>query len=374
MERKRLTEMAIAKAKPPAMGYIWRPDPLLPSFGIRIYATGSRSWGITRREPGGKHPVFRRIGQWPAMTLADARTEARKRLAGEATAPVKLGKAIEEFLVHAKTRTGQDLRQTTIDQYRRNLSRYAAPLLNRRFAEITRREVAQLLGNIARTSGGPTASLVRAMLARLWSWGVSVGYLEHSMVAGVPAYAVPKRSRVLSDAELRAIWQATEAASVYHLIVRLMLWTGCRRSEAGGMAWSELHDGVWIIPGPRTKNHRELVLPIARQTVAELQQWPRIAGQDLLFSTRGSAGFGAWSAGKRELDTQVRLNRAWVVHDIRRTVQTRFAAIGINRDVANRVLNHAVGPIDAAYDHHDYFEEKRAALQRWADELQKIVM
>jgi integrase len=178
---------------------------------------------------------------------------------------------------------------------------------------------------------------------------------------------------VLSDAELRALWRETEAPADFHAIVRLCLWTGCRRGEAGGMRWSELDGSTWRIPGARVKNGRELVLPLAHQTVTALQRLPVFVGRDHVFGVRSPSGFNNWREAKSQLDARLRFNEAWRVHDCRRCVQTRMAALGINRDVVNRLLNHAVGAIDAAYDHHTYFTEKRDALQLWADELDSIV-
>ena len=89
---------------------------------------------------------------------------------------------------------------------------------------------------------------------------------------GTESYETVKRSRVLKDGEqLAELWAATEEPRDFNLIVRLCLWTGCRRSEAGGLRWSEVVDGVWLIPGTRTKNHRPLALPLPRQALAALE-------------------------------------------------------------------------------------------------------
>jgi integrase len=189
-------------------------------------------------------------------------------------------------------------------------------------------------------------------------------------VTGTESYSTPKRSRVLNDGELRALWAATEDGSDFGLIVRLCLWTGCRRSEAGGMAWSELDGGLWAIPSQRTKNGRPLVLPLPHQAVDALAGWPRNNGRDLLLG-RGAKGFEGWSNAKERLDAQTGL-APWTLHDTRRTVETRLAGLGVPKEHVNRLLNHATGPVTEAYDWHDYLPEKRAALQKWADALDQI--
>jgi hypothetical protein len=64
--------------------------------------------------------------------------------------------------------------------------------------------------------------------------------------------------------------------------------------------------------------------------------------------------------------------RSWDLHDLRRTVQTRLIGLGVGHDLVNRLLNHAMGPIDAAYNKHGYQHEKASALQLWADQLEHI--
>jgi integrase len=152
---------------------------------------------------------------------------------------------------------------------------------------------------------------------------------------------------------------------------------------------------VWKIPGTRTKNHRDLWLPLPQQARAALAAWCEHKGEDqgVLFG-RNPIGFTGWSAAKRRLDVRVaRLNaerrlgrkRAdgekplptdaidWDLHDARRTVETRLARLQVLKDIANRILNQAIGPITETYDQHDYLREKAAALQSWADTLERIV-
>jgi integrase len=372
--RRKLTELAVNRIKPPMTGRLEVWDLTLPGFGLRISSTGRRTWIVAVRRPGKSNPVRLKIGALPPMSLADARGKARETMAGGAPAePVAFKDVLAAFLQHGRTKKGRPLRQNTADQYRRNLHGYAARLHNRPIEDITRREVAELIGGIATDSGAPTASLIRSMLARLFGWAIEVGYIDVNPVTGTPGYEVLKRSRTLSDAELRAIWAATEERQDYNLIVRLCLWTGCRRGEAGGLRWPELGGAMWHLPGWRTKNGRELALPLARQTRTAIADWPRLAGRDHLFGRHSAHGFNSWSAAKSRLDARLRFNRDWDIHDLRRTVETRMAGLRIPKDHVNRVLNHAAGPVTEAYDRHDYLPEKAAALQKWANEVERIV-
>jgi integrase len=346
-------------------------DVVLPSFGIRVGAK-RKTWQIITRLRGHNNPTRVKLGTFPEMSLAAARREAGKRLSGETLAPIKFRQAVEEFLSHGRTGKGRPLSPNTIRQYTGNMRRYAKPLHNRYFAEIRRGDIAKLTREIAIASGAPTASLVRSMLSRIWSWGISVGYLDNNVVTGSPAFAVGKRSRVLTDGEIGMIWRATEEPTDFHLIVRLCLWLGVRRGEAGGLRWSELRDGVWTLPGSRTKNGKALILPLPRQAVAAIDAWPVVVDRDCLFGNRSSRGFGDWERAKAELEERSGA-RGWLIHDLRRTTETRLAALGISKEVRSRILNHDIGQLDKAYQHYDFMLEKRQALQTWADTIEQIV-
>jgi integrase len=366
--RRKLTEAQAQRISEP--GITW--DTMLPGFGIRVGAR-TKVWVVAVRRPGKMHPVRLRIGRWPAMSLADARGKARGMMSDGPTTSIKLVEAIGEFLEHGQSKKGRQLRENTKHQYRRNLNGYATQLLNRRFAEITRRDVARLIREIATTSGPPTASLVRSILSRLWGWGIEVGYLDVNVVSGTPNYELTKRSRVLADDELRKFWAATKAPEAHNMIARICLWTGCRRGEAGGMRWTELVDGVWRVPGARTKNHQELVLPLAKQTRAAISSWPSTAGRDHVFGCTSPHGFGGWGDAKRGLDSRLKFDEGWSLHALRRTAETRLAKLGIAKPVRDRLLNHDIGEIAESYDQYDYASEKAASLQVWADEIDRIV-
>jgi integrase len=375
--KAKLTELSVARIKPPKSGRLDVWDTTLPAFGLRVTATGAKSYVVAIRKPSAKHPSRIKVGEPGRMALADARDAARQMMqTGALPEPEPEDKTFrtlaEQFLGHGRTKRGRVLRAATVKEYRRALLGYAAPLHHRPADEVRRGDIAQLLRNTAMNRGATTAMRTRAALSRFYSWLVANDEVDANVVLGTEGYDVPKRSRVLTDGELAALWAATEDGHDFHLLVRLMLWTGARRGEVGSMRWSDLVDGTWMVDGSRTKNHRPLILPLPCQVLAALDGWPRFVGRDFLFG-RGPNGFQAWSQSKRRLDARLGFARDWDIHDCRRTVQTRLLALGVNRDLVNRLLNHAMGPIDQAYDQNDYLPEKAAALQSWADELQRIV-
>jgi integrase len=381
-------------------------DDAVPSFGVRVMPSGIKTWIVGIRRPGGGAHGRYRIGEpgEGALKCKDARAKAKAALgdrakffaerdhaaaAGEQTFKVKA----TEFLAHGRTKRGRVLREATVREYRRALLDYAKPLHAMPVTEVTRADVVSVISRLAREH--PVSAMrTRAALSRFWSWlvaGNSKPPVQFNIVTGTEGYETGMGERTLEDEEIQAVWQATADGSDFGLIVRLALWTGCRRAEAGGMCRSELKDGIWTVPGTRTKNHRALVLPLPRQAREALDAWPEIAGRRLLFGralrkageeAARETGFQGWSQAKARLDDRIALLNAerrlgrmpdWDLHDLRRTAQTRMRKLGIDREIVNRVLNHAMGPIDETYDQHEYLKEKRGALQRWADELDRIV-
>ena len=126
---------------------------------------------------------------------------------------------------------------------------YAAGLHDRPVGSIRRGDVADLISTVATARGTTTAMRCRAALSRFFSWLIAKDKVEFNPVTGTEGYATPARDRVLTDGELAAIWAATGDGTDFGLIIRLLLWTGARRSEVGSMGWWELADGVWTVAG-----------------------------------------------------------------------------------------------------------------------------
>jgi integrase len=176
---------------------------------------------------------------------------------------------------------------------------------------------------------------------------------------------------VLSIAELKHVWKGCDD-NAYGAIARLLILTGQRREEIGGLQWDEIRDGMIVLSGSRTKNKRAHVIPLsdpAQTIVARLPQ----AG-DFVFG--GAKAFTSWSHGKRQLDAKLAAGdvklEGWTLHDLRRSVATHMAEIGIQPHIIEAVLNHVSGHkagVAGIYNRATYEKEKRAALATWADHL-----
>src|SRR5262249_49749887 len=135
--------------------------------------------------------------------------------------------------------------------------------------KIDRRAVAALVSKVANEKGGPTANRVRAGLSGFFAWCMREGLLDHNVVIGTNVQPEESRERVLSDDELKQIWDAL-GSDDYSTIVRLLMLTGQRANEIGALRWSEIVGDKIQLPPQRTKNNRGHVIPITSTVQAIL--------------------------------------------------------------------------------------------------------
>jgi integrase len=357
-----------------------------------------RGFGVRRQQDTASYIVkYRAAGRQRFLTIGphgspwtpeSARREA-KRLLGlvadgkdpadeKAQAALRerdtLGKIAEDYLAVARQRQKPRSYIETV----RHLRVAWKPLHRKSVFAITRRNVSDRVREITQAQGPTAAAHARAALSAMFNWAIAEGYeIVANPVTGTnrPVEA-GARSRVLSDAEVRAIWRAC-GDDDYGRIVRLLILTGQRRDEVGSMRWPEISGDVWTLPGARTKNHREHLLPLPKAALALIEAQPRRNDRDFVFGI-DARGFVAWSRSKIALDA--RLGNAvapFVIHDIRRTAATGMAdKLGVLPHIIEAILNHASGHrsgVAGIYNRARYSEEMRAALGRWADHVARIV-
>jgi len=246
---------------------------------------------------------------------------------------------------------------------------------------LRRADVAARLASIAHDNGLVAANRARAALSASFSWAIGEGLTDVNPVIGTnKACDEISRDRVLSDEELRLIWRHVGEGE-YGAIVRLLMLTGQRREEVGGMRWSELSlaKGVWAIDASRTKNQRPHVVHLSTPAVEILQAQGQRGGRGLVFGA-GAGPFQGWANAKKALDTRMqkalgetcgkRLMQPWRLHDLRRTAATRMADLGVQPHLIEATLNHISGHksgVAGIYNRASYEPEKRAALDLWAN-------
>jgi len=191
-----------------------------------------------------------------------------------------------------------------------------------------------------------------------------------------PADSKP-REHVLNNAELVSVWRACGDDN-FGRIVRLLILLGSRRAEVGGMRWSELDldAGTWTLPAERSKNHRQHVIALPPAATEIIKSVPRTS-RDQLFGDRAGKGFTSWSRGRQDLDRRFAGKvRPWRIHDLRRTVATGMADIGVEPHVIEGALNHFSGHrhgIAGVYNRSNYERPVKAALARWGEHVAALV-
>jgi integrase len=242
-------------------------------------------------------------------------------------------------------------------------------------------------GGRAKVEGAPmskggsptTAARVAAMLGAAINWLHQRGHVEtHPCPGGLdrPAANGP-RDRILTDAEIKAVWKACEGREPAGRVVRLLLLTGCRREEVNGLSEGEVErDGegnpvALLLPAERTKAGRAHRVPLSLLAADLIAKAPHTG--DVLFPGRhASIPFKGWSRAVEDIQ---RLSKTggWTPHDLRRTCASGLARLGVRPDIIDRVLNHAPPRLRRTYDRHDYAPELRDALARWADYVARVV-
>jgi integrase len=179
------------------------------------------------------------------------------------------------------------------------------------------------------------------------------------------------RERVLTDDELRKVWQAAEGCGVYGSYLRFLLLTAARRSEVAGMTWAEISGGDWILPAARNKTKLDLVRPLSRMAQDILESLPKAVG--FVWSTNGGArAIGDFGGFKRELDATSDV-KGWRLHDLRRTARSLMSRAGVPSDHAELCLGHVIGGVRGVYDRHEYHTEKQQAFEALAGIVERIL-
>jgi integrase len=387
----RLTARSVEAMKPrPVRQEI--PDSFLPGLYLIAQPSGAKGWAVRYRHQGvprkltlGGYPALglkdaRELGAKALRAVAEGRDPAREKIAARAAKADSVDRVVEEFLERHVRRSN---RPRTAQETERLLRRHVLPRWRGRMVhEITRRDVLEILDRVVDGGAPIAANRVLAAVRKLLNWAVARDILQSSPCAGVkPPAAERARDRVLSDDELRLVWQAADKmGGTFGPLVKLLALTGQRRDEVAGLRHGELDldARLWTLPPARTKNNQPHEVPLSAAALAVLESAPRVTGSPFVFTTNGGASpASGYSKGKRRLDALLPANMPpWRLHDLRRTCASGMARLGINLPVIEKVLNHASGSfagIVGVYQRHSFADEKREALEAWGRHVESLV-
>jgi integrase len=357
-------------------------DDQLKRFGLRLRASGRRSWIIQYEKWGRSRRVT--LGNAAVLTPDQARHLAVQELAkvdlgtdvagDRADAKVKAKRLLKSVIEQYLQARQSELRETTFKEVTRYLQKTFKRLHQMPITAIQRVDIASILREQANASP-IVARQARSVATTFFGWCVGEGFIESNPVIGTNKFKPGEaRKRVLDDAELAAVWNAC-ADDDYGKIVRLLILTGARRDEIGGMTWDELKDRPhWILPAARAKNKRELKLPLPPLAWDIIETISHRAFNNHLFGI-GKNGFNNWHSTKNALHQRSDVF-GWTVHDLRRSAATGMANIGVQPHIIETVLNHVSGHkagVAGIYNQSNYEREVRNALATWADHIASIV-
>ena len=247
--------------------------------------------------------------------------------------------------------------------------------------DLRRRDCHALLDALVDNGQVAMAREVRKHLHRFWGWAVDRELVSSNPMTGLKRgdLAVTEEAgRALRDDEIKLIWSATETMSYpYGPLFRLLLLTGCRRTEWAAASRSEINsDKQWFeLPKSRDKSKRGNIVPLSNTAWAIVQGLPVWTGNDYyLFSHRGGAvPVTSFTRAKEALDKATGITEYFrPSHDYRVTCETRLASLGFNQEVRDAVLNHARPGLQKTYNKFDYLAQKQQALQAYADHIASI--
>lgn len=352
-------------------------DGLCPGLHLRVTNTGIRTFSAMFRLNG--KLTRRTIGRYPLVSLANARASAldvmRKAQEGidarehrsreEATLTYgELVTAYVEKHLKPNTRSWEKVKQG-LTHFR--MDRFA----KRRVADIRRRDIIEVIDEIV--ADGKLQGAINHLrhLKMLFNWAAGRDMITTNPTDGVKSPGrTTERDRILSDAEITAVWQATaRLPAPFGAMYRMFLLTGQRRTEVATMRWSEITDTVWTIPREKVKKDRPHAVPLSKTALATLNSLPQFGPDAYVFTTTGrerpSSNFNKM---KQELD-RLSGTSGWTIHDLGRTVRSKLAELGVPEVVARKVLNHETGKVDRIYNRYEYLPEKRKALEKWEKKL-----
>jgi integrase len=279
-------------------------------------------------------------------------------------------KVVHEYLEHR----AEKMKPRTLEGCRLHLLKHFEPLHRLPLRKIDRAMVAAELRTIAKERGDVAANRGRSSRSAFFGWAVGEGIVGANPVVGTNKQSEnASRERVLTDAELVAIWNAAPAGDYGH-IVKLLMLTGQRRDEIANLRWSEVGDDQIALPAARTKNSRPHDVPLSPMARSVLDEALEVDERDNVFG-RGQAGFSGYSKAKQRLDEAAGVT-GWTLHDLRRTAATRMADLGVQPHVIETVLNHISGHksgVAGVYNRSSYAPEKRAALDLWGTHIQTLL-
>ncbi|MBT4931824.1 MAG: integrase arm-type DNA-binding domain-containing protein [Rhodospirillaceae bacterium] len=404
MPKIKLTNAAVERLKAPDAGQVDYYDATLPAFGLRV-GRSRKMYFIIIRIHGKRSRITlgqAKVGDGPGISLKEARAKA-----GEVSEQTALGIDPRQTRAAEKTANRQRSENTFeavadlyIERYAKKQKRtwredkriinvYLNPAWgDTPITDITRADVVRLLDDVEDAAAAKTgkghymANRVCACARKIFNWSIDErALLENNPIGRKMKRGVEgSRKRTFTDEEIKAIWSAADDIGGFKGgAVKMLMLTGQRLGVVAGMKHSEIVGDVWTISGDevgRSKSKRDHLVAMSKQAKAVYETMPKIDGVDHVFSD-GRRGDKAIAIGGkiRNMMTKEGAGSEWCFQNLRSLVATRMrsplAVSPIIVDLVQGRIDNSV--LSRHYDANEYVEEKRTALQAWANLLDEIV-
>jgi integrase len=380
-----ITKSIVEQTKPSDTDVVIH-DSELKGFHLKVTPQGKRVFSVYYRTKGARVLQRRyKIGDYPRISVANAREMAKAILGkvasgGDPSAQRKserhqinsgrVDEIVERFL------TTYASKNRTASETERIFRRYVIPKIGKRsIHDLERADINDLIADLAETA--PTmANRVLTAVRTFFKWAYSKALIEESPCVGISAPSRERpRDRLLSDDELARVMSAACGIGYpFGTIVEFLVMTGQRREEVGAARWAELDiaNRTWTILGARSKNGKAHIVHLSDPALRILECCPHSG--ELVFSLNGDKPFQGYSKAKTRLDQKSSVSD-WRLHDIRRTVVSGMARLGVAPHIADKVLNHQTGTMSSTaliYQRHHFLKERKDALDRWAEHVEAI--
>jgi integrase len=394
MPRLSLTDRFVAGAKSKQIETDFFDDKV-PGLSLRVTSSGHKAWSLIFTLPADNKRARMTLGGYPQTSLARARTLATEArgllhegrdphdvLASNAASGMTVAVLIESYLdKHARPH------RRSAREIERRLAKNVTPIIGGiKLADLHRRDINRVVDPVLERECPVEAVRVFEDVRAVLRWAVARGDLDHNPMEGMrkPYCPVP-RKRVLTDDEIAKLWArlplALAKSKACQSILKLCLLTAQRVGEVSGIADNELdiERATWTIPGARTKNGHEHVVPLSAAAIAIIKEALSDAGGAFAFPSRdGAEALPAMAVATTLLRAQERFGLPhWTARDLRRTAVTGMEKLGVPPIVLGHIINHRsvtnAGITLSVFGQYDYDTEKREALSRWAERVASIV-
>lgn len=357
-------------------------------LSLRVYRSGSKSYFFRYVTVNGRRKD-RKVGDADTISLKEARRRSLK-LQEELEAGIGIGEE-DTFgtwtfrdlaAAYRESPKYQNLKPASKDAYDNMLDVHILPELGGlRLKSIRRGALYQFLeSRLSGKSGRGVARTCRSVLAVIFAWGEQREFIEYDPMRSVPHVAeVNFKTRVLSENEIRAVWYAIDDSERpspdITAMTRFILLTAQRSGETAAMKIKDVdfERRLWVIPEEVTKNGKEHKVPLSLFTVSILRQHIGTRRRGRVFNCRSASV----TQSLKRLQNDDRFNGRFTAHDLRRTFATHIPQIkkGVGDDLIRRCINHSTRSRGALghYNHYDYLDERREALQAWSDFVERLV-